>query len=78
VFDFKRECCCFTNQNTQVAINSTCQVICLVGTIVRVPLNAAECLVTQLSALDIVLYSTLSRNIIQLSSEHFYRGPAVT
>jgi hypothetical protein len=67
VFDFIHECCCFTNQNTRVAINSTCRVICLVGTIVLVPGNATECLVTQPSALDIVLYSKLSRNIIQVS-----------
>jgi hypothetical protein len=46
MFDFTCEYCCFTNQNTRVVVNSTCRVICLVGTIVRVPGNVAECLVT--------------------------------
>jgi hypothetical protein len=44
MFDLIRECCCFTNQNIQVAVNSSCRVICLVGTIVRLPRNATECL----------------------------------
>jgi hypothetical protein len=50
VFDFICECCCFTNQNTRLAVNSTCRVIMscwntcpIVLECSGVPQNAAEC-----------------------------------
>jgi hypothetical protein len=50
VFDFIQKCCCFTKQNTWVAVNSSCWVICLVGTIVRLPRNTSKSLGMQRSA----------------------------